>query len=163
MIAVEEFLQPIPGDNPSGADLRYDPVYDTIREARREDEELPQGTVWQIERKTADIPKVISLASDVLKKRSKDLQIAIWLMDAWLRKESFGGLAGGLQLAQGLLERFWDTLYPAVEEGDDLEIDLAASVIRHGGKDYGFPQFPESVRKILELGGLAAYLKTQLS
>ncbi len=54
-------------------------------------------------------------------------------------------------------------LYPAVEEGDELTIDLAASAILHKGKAYGFPQLPESVRKILELGGLAAYLKTQLS
>src|SRR5271170_4000054 len=57
-------------------------------------------------------------------------------------------------------------LYPAVEEGDDIQIDLAASKIRHetqqGGKEYTFPQLPDSVRKILELGGLAAYLKTQL-
>ena len=42
-------------------------------------------------------------------------------------------------------------------------IDLAAGKILHRGKEYGFPQLPESVRKILELGGLAAYLKTQLS
>lgn len=58
-------------------------------------------------------------------------------------------------------------LYPGVEEGDEIRIDLAASKIRHetkqGGKEYGFPQLPESVRKILELGGLAAYLKAQLS
>ena len=57
-------------------------------------------------------------------------------------------------------------LYPAVEEGDEIKIDLAASKIRletkDGGKEYGFPQLPDSVRKILELGGLAAYLKTQL-
>ncbi len=53
-------------------------------------------------------------------------------------------------------------IYPAVTEGDELSIDLAASAIVHQGNSYGFPQFPESVRKILELGGLAAYLKTQL-
>jgi len=53
-------------------------------------------------------------------------------------------------------------LYPAVEEGDLLKIDLAASKILHRDKQYGFPQLPESVRKILELGGLAAYLKAQL-
>jgi 3-isopropylmalate/(R)-2-methylmalate dehydratase small subunit len=53
-------------------------------------------------------------------------------------------------------------LYPAVEEGDEIKIDLAASKILHAGKEYAFPQLPDSVRKILELGGLAAYLKTQL-
>ena len=54
-------------------------------------------------------------------------------------------------------------LYAAVEEGDDLRIDLAASKIYHRGREYDFPKLPDSVRKILELGGLAAYLKTQLS
>jgi 3-isopropylmalate/(R)-2-methylmalate dehydratase small subunit len=54
-------------------------------------------------------------------------------------------------------------MYPEVEEGDEIKIDLAASKIRHGGKDYAFPQLPDSVRKILELGGLAAYLKAQLA
>src|SRR5580658_1383622 len=54
-------------------------------------------------------------------------------------------------------------LYPAVEEGDDLTIDLAGSKILHRGREYGFPALPDSVRKILELGGLAAYLKAQLA
>jgi len=39
----EGLLNPIPGENPSGKTLRYDPVYDKIREARREEDVLPQG------------------------------------------------------------------------------------------------------------------------
>jgi 3-isopropylmalate/(R)-2-methylmalate dehydratase small subunit len=54
-------------------------------------------------------------------------------------------------------------LYTAVQEGDEIRIDLAAGKIHHAGQDYAFPQMPESVRKILELGGLAEYLKTQLT
>jgi 3-isopropylmalate/(R)-2-methylmalate dehydratase small subunit len=53
-------------------------------------------------------------------------------------------------------------LYEAVHEGDEMEIDLAGGKILHAGKEYGFPVMPESVRRILELGGLAEYLKTQL-
>ena len=53
-------------------------------------------------------------------------------------------------------------VYEAVQEGDELQIDLAAGSILHSGKEYAFPVMPESVRRILELGGLAAYLKTQL-
>jgi 3-isopropylmalate/(R)-2-methylmalate dehydratase small subunit len=53
-------------------------------------------------------------------------------------------------------------LYEAVHEGDEMEIDLAGGKILHGGKEYGFPVMPESVRRILELGGLAEYLKTQM-
>ena len=39
----EDLLTPIPGDNPAGQNLRYAPVYDKIKEARREDDEAPQG------------------------------------------------------------------------------------------------------------------------
>ena len=53
-------------------------------------------------------------------------------------------------------------LYAAVQEGDRIRIDLEAGKIQLGDKEYSFPKMPESVRKILELGGLAEYLKTQL-
>src|SRR5215472_6278884 len=55
------------------------------------------------------------------------------------------------------------SLYAVVQEGDEIRIDLAAGKIGHAGKEYPFPIMPESVRRILELGGLAAYLKAQLS
>jgi 3-isopropylmalate/(R)-2-methylmalate dehydratase small subunit len=53
-------------------------------------------------------------------------------------------------------------VYEAVQEGEEMQIDLAGGKILHGSKEYGFPVMPESVRRILELGGLAEYLKTQL-
>jgi 3-isopropylmalate/(R)-2-methylmalate dehydratase small subunit len=53
-------------------------------------------------------------------------------------------------------------LYAAVAEGDEIRIDLAAGKIQHAGQEYPFPKMPDSVRKILELGGLAEYLKAQL-
>jgi 3-isopropylmalate/(R)-2-methylmalate dehydratase small subunit len=53
-------------------------------------------------------------------------------------------------------------LYADVVEGDSIRIELEAGKIGLGTKEYVFPKMPESVRKILELGGLAAYLQTQL-
>jgi type VI secretion system protein ImpA len=120
---VEELLQPIPGENPSGQDLRYEPVYDEIKEARREDDEGPQGD-WARERKIADWPTVIKLTTGCLSKESKDLQLAAWLTEALLKKEGFSGLRNGLELIEGLLEKFWDTLYPEIEDGD-LELRSA--------------------------------------
>ena len=37
----EDLLNPIDGPNPSGVNLRYDPVYDKIKEARREEDHPP--------------------------------------------------------------------------------------------------------------------------
>ena len=53
-------------------------------------------------------------------------------------------------------------LYDAVAEGDEISIDLAQGIASHAGKQYGFPSIPESVGKILKLGGLANYLKSTL-
>jgi 3-isopropylmalate/(R)-2-methylmalate dehydratase small subunit len=53
-------------------------------------------------------------------------------------------------------------LYAAVAEGDEIRIDLTAGAIVFAGREYPFPKMPESVRQILELGGLANYLKAQL-
>ncbi len=113
----DDLLNPIPGENPSGESLRYAPVFDKIKEARREDDTAPQGD-WQVERKTADYPLVIKLAGEALASKSKDLQVAAWLTEAMLRKEGFAGLKSGLELIKGLVENFWDTLYPELEDGD---------------------------------------------
>jgi 3-isopropylmalate/(R)-2-methylmalate dehydratase small subunit len=53
-------------------------------------------------------------------------------------------------------------LVSAVAEGDEIRIDLEAGKIVYRDKEYVFPAMAESVRKILELGGLAEYLKLQL-
>jgi type VI secretion system protein ImpA len=112
-----DLLAPISGENPSGVSLRYEPVYDQIKEARREDEDLPLGD-WQTGRKTADWPAVTKLATDALTKKTKDLQVAAWLTEAWLAREGFAGLNRGLVLLRELLEQYWDTLYPELDDGD---------------------------------------------
>src|SRR5579863_3513544 len=113
----DDLLNPISGENPSGANLRYAPVYDKIKEARRQDDDAPQGE-WQHERKVADYKQVIKLAGDALATKSKDLQLAAWLTEALLRTDGFSGLLAGLKLLQGLVETFWDSLYPELEDGD---------------------------------------------
>jgi len=116
----EDLLNPIAGDNPSGQDVRYDTkllVYDKIKEARREDDNLAQGA-WEHERKVADFASVRKLAQEALATRTKDLQLAAWLAEAALRTEGFPGLRQGLVLCHGLIDKFWDTLYPPLEDGD---------------------------------------------
>jgi 3-isopropylmalate/(R)-2-methylmalate dehydratase small subunit len=53
-------------------------------------------------------------------------------------------------------------VYEVAREGDMVRICLAEGRLEHSDKVYGFPQIPPSVRRILELGGLANYLKATL-
>lgn len=116
-IDIAPLLSPIPGDNPAGSDLRYAPIYDEIKEARRADDLLDRGD-WSRELKTADWDKVQSLTLEALTSSSKDLQIVAWLLEALIQKEGFAGVETGLAILIGLLEHFWENLYPEIDDGD---------------------------------------------
>jgi len=70
------------------------------------------------------IPWYLKLASEALATKSKDLQIAVWLIEALIKSEHFTGLRAGLDLISGLIGNFWDGLYPEIEDGD-LELRAA--------------------------------------
>lgn len=114
---IDSLVAPIAGANPSGASLRYAGTYDAIQEARRADDALAQGD-WQRATKVSDWRGVIELATGALATRSKDLQVAAWLLEAVVKAHGFAGLRDGLQLMRELMERFWDTVYPEIQEGD---------------------------------------------
>ena len=61
---------------------------------------------------------MIKLAGEAVAKRSKDLQLAVWLVDAHARREGFAIVPAAFQFLHGLVAEFWDTLYPEIEDGD---------------------------------------------
>ena len=126
VLNLDRLTSPITGDNPCGNWLRYEGTYDRIREARREDDPgLPQG-VWQTELKRADWGAVEFLCSTALAERSKDLQLAAWLLEAWIQLDGFEGAARGLELIGRLCAAFWDGMYPTLSQ----ELDARLAPIR---------------------------------
>ena len=83
----DDLLNPIEGPNPSGANLRYDPVYDKIKEARREEDAAAAGHDRAATAKSSDNALVIKLTTDLLTKKTKDLQLAAWLTEASLKQK----------------------------------------------------------------------------
>jgi type VI secretion system protein ImpA len=123
----EDLLTPIEGENPAGEDLYYDKVFDQVKEARREEEDdLPAGDWGRSQVKKADHRAVIKLAGDALAKRTKDLRLAGWLVEAHLRVDGFQVLAPGIDLLHSMQESFWPTLFPLIEEEIDLELRMLA-------------------------------------
>ncbi len=123
-MSVEYLLLPLTDGGPCGVPLLHEPEYDAIAAARHEDDpSLPRG-VWTSELKRADWPEVVRLCEQALTGRSKDLQVAAWLGEAWIARD---GLAGGVRatrLLQGLCERFWERLHP-LPRGADMEFRTA--------------------------------------
>ncbi len=110
-------LEPISPEKPAGVDLYYDKDFDQIKEARRQDDTAPWG-LWEHEIKSADYRLVARLIEQALRSKTKDLRLAAWLAEAWIYLEGTGGLLSGIQFLIAFLDKFWDDLYPKMDDGD---------------------------------------------
>lgn len=115
---LETLLAPVGGERPSGESLRYEGTYDRIREARREDDPRMSRGIYESEPKRADWPAVEALAAEALSTRTKDLQLAAWLAEAWTHLYGLAGAREGLRLMAELCARFWEGLHPELEGAD---------------------------------------------
>ena len=121
MIDLEQLLAPIPGEKPAGVDLRYETVYDRLKTTRRAAEDkLQGGHETEPMRPETEWKAIHALASEALAKKSKDLQLAVWLLEVEAYIDDFSGAAAGIELVRLLMERYWDTLFPALDDEEPL-------------------------------------------
>jgi len=120
VIDIEALLTPISDDNPVGENLQYAGLYDEVRKERRTDEDFAQGEWRKSETKTANWNQVVKLTTEAITSSTKDLQAGAWLAEGLVKLHGLVGLREGLKLMRGLHERFWDHVYPQVDE-DGLE------------------------------------------
>lgn len=116
-IAIEKFLEPVADDAPCGENLEYDAAFGELERAARGKPERQSGDKVL----PAELPKwrEVYAAAEELLQRSRDLRIAFYLTHAGLNIDGIAALAAGLRLVHGLLENYWDCVYPALDEDDD--------------------------------------------
>lgn len=95
----EKWLQPISREKPAGEDPSYDDDFQQIRE---EVNKLSG----------ADTDLICSLVEKLLSNTAKDIRVATYYIWARLQREGESGLADGLELLAGLLQRFSGNLHP---------------------------------------------------
>lgn len=126
---LEELLKPIEGEKPEGNDIRLDSSvqssYYTIKDARNGARALEREHQFD-----ADVDllspwyTVAELAEQILKNESKDLEISAWFAEALVRIDGIHGLKNSIELINGVVENFWEGLYPEPDE-DGLETKVA--------------------------------------
>lgn len=116
---------PIEETNPAGPYKRYDSLYDAIKKARQTDDpSLPQG-IWAHKLKTADFRAVEKLCYEALCKETKDIQLAVWLVEAWVSLYGAEGLVQGCTMLKKMLETFWSVLHPKLDDPLDPSLRLS--------------------------------------
>jgi len=96
---VQEYLEPISGDSPTGNDAKNEEEYFKLN--------------MEIPKTSPDYKKCIELADVILKEQSKDIKVAAWLCFALFRTEKIKGLRDGLSIIYHLLNKFGNNLFPS--------------------------------------------------
>lgn len=126
--ALAALLAPLAQEGGAGIALRYEPVYLQIQDARRHDDaSVPMGD-WDRPLLRADWRLVATLCRDALATQGKDLQVAAWLCEAWARLDGLQGLVAGIRLLDGLVQRYWETAWPRMEDDDGADARCAPFV-----------------------------------
>lgn len=114
---LEALLQSHGEDAPSGEDLEYDPVFTELEIAAQPGEERQVGDEV-IPGEDPDYKEVVEKATDIMS-RSHDLRAGIFMAEAQLKLNGFPGFAKTTSYVAGLLNDYWDTCHPQLDEEDD--------------------------------------------
>jgi type VI secretion system protein ImpA len=124
-------LAPFEGTSPAGENLRLDAtpksLYYRLRDARAEaraEERASENDPAASDADSTHWRTVLTLATEALQSRSKDIEIAAWLAESLTRRDGLAGLAEGAEILTGLIAQFWDAgIFPpadAAEPGEQL-------------------------------------------
>jgi type VI secretion system protein ImpA len=117
-IDVESLLLEVSPEAPCGEDLSYDAAFLALEDMVRT---KSAGGIVEGAEEVVEEPnwREVREKSLELLRRSKDLRVALYLALGLLKTEGLGGLRDGLAVLRGLLERFWDNLYPQLDPDDN--------------------------------------------
>lgn len=164
MLDLESLLAPIADDAPCGSDLQYDPAFLELETAGAGKPERQYGDkVFPAE--PPDWQAVQQQARE-LAARTRDLRLAVWLVRSGARLDGLQGLADGLGLLHGLLERHWDFVHPQLdaEEGNDptMRLSALAPLATTSGMMSGGPVALEDLRSATLTGDRGAITLRQI-
>jgi type VI secretion system protein ImpA len=124
---VGTLLTEVAPDAPSGANLEYDRAFIELEQLSQGKPERQMGTSV-VEAEEPDWRAVEKQASELLT-RTKDLRVVAHLVRALLKSAGLPGLAQGLSLLRGLVERYWASLHPQLDPDDDNDPTMRINVL----------------------------------
>ncbi|HEV2392519.1 MAG TPA: type VI secretion system protein TssA [Verrucomicrobiae bacterium] len=123
MVSAEELLKPISAEKTCGEDLSYEPAFQEL-------EVLMRGKA-ETQFSPAEAPDWKALQERCLElwPRSKDLRLATALSLASLKTGGLPAFREGLALIKGLIEQYWDGVYPLLDPSDNNDPTQRVNII----------------------------------
>lgn len=142
MSSVEELLKPVSAEEPCGPDLAYDPAFQQLETLVRGKPETQFSAA-----EDPDWKELRDLASEFHGK-SKHLTAAVILTLSLLKTEGFPGFRNGLAVVKGMLEQYWDAVYPRLDPDDNNDpterLNILANLVSLGDPYRMLPRLQET-------------------
>ncbi len=135
-------IKPISSKKTTGINLREDispsSSYYMLKDLRTRARNIERKTAVGEEGLDAlpDWRAILDEGQKVLIKKSKDLEITTWVLEALVRLEGFDGLIKGFLLIEALIDRYWDNLFPLPDE-EGYEIRFSPIIGLNGNESEG--------------------------
>lgn len=137
---VKALLAPISDEAPAGTDPRSDSpmsAYFKVKDARSAARAIERSMDADDEGAgslLAEWRTILDLSPQILQRKAKDLEVTAWYVEALLRQHGFAGLRDGFRLATGMVETFWDGLFPLPDEDEERVPALVAPLTGLNGE-----------------------------
>ena len=120
---VESLLEPVSGENPAGRPLPR-PARMELDEARKEFQQNPDNPEAAPVQRNVDWQGIILRCTEILTGTSKDLGVALRLLEALTKKYGYPGARDGFRLLKEMHIQCWDRMYPVPdpEYGEGMEV-----------------------------------------
>jgi type VI secretion system protein ImpA len=135
-VRVNTLLEACAGDAACGDNLEYDADVTALERAAAHEPEQVMGDAT-IPAKEPEWADVEHRAEDLFT-RTKDLRIAALWARARLGNDGFFGFAEGCALVRGLLETYWDDIYPQLDPDDDNDPTYRINALAAFNDEDGF-------------------------
>lgn len=153
-IDFESLLRPVSPEKPSGVNLDevFDADFDEVRKIVSSDsaESMVDSGEENGAAKQQDWRAVRDRCVRLLG-RTKDVRVANYLTLALLKQEGLSGLRDGLKLLRGMLEQYWDSVYPELDREDNNDptqrVNQIASLSPAGSRGDAM-RFTERLREV---------------
>ncbi|HET6469399.1 MAG TPA: type VI secretion system protein TssA [Geminicoccaceae bacterium] len=124
-LELESLLQPLAEDRPCGSEVRHEPLFEELVDAAEPGVEYEAVAGREVAKPKARDWSRIRRDALLLARRGRDLRLQLLLVRALAATDGWTGLGDGLALVRQSLERFWDTLWPALDTDEREPVEQA--------------------------------------
>ncbi len=117
MIAVEELLKPVSPEQPCGEDFTYNASLSKLETLVQGKPEVEMGD-YKVPAEEPNWKELRDLSVELLK-QSKHLRAVVIFCLANLRIDGLAGFRDGLAVLSGLLQQYWEGVYPKLDVEDN--------------------------------------------